>query len=330
MILAPSDENIRQAAVLLGRGELVAFPTETVYGLGADATNEEAVRLIFAAKGRPAFNPLIVHISGIDKLDAVVRLDSGSALQRMVERLAEKFWPGPLSLVLPKQPTIAPSVCAGLETVAVRVPAHPIARKLLLACGCPIAAPSANPSFYVSPTTAQHVVDGLGDKIPVLDGGACSVGVESTVLAFDGVRPMILRPGGVPAEEIGAVLGLSPRELLANSEASLLASPGMLPHHYSPATPVKLSSAIAAADFPPKVGLISFSDRAEAQFDYMHITRLTRDNNLAEAAQQLYAALRDMDKRGLDLIVVDSCGEEGLGLAIMDRIRKAAAKFSAE
>ncbi len=234
----PVPADLPQAADLLRQGALVAFPTETVYGLGADATNGQAVAAVFAAKGRPRFNPLICHCP-----------DAAAAWHDVVpdtraERLAARFWPGPLTLVLPRRAgsRVDPLTGAGLETLAVRVPAHPLALALLRAVGRPLAAPSANPSGRVSPTTAEHVLQGLAGRIAaVLDGGPCPVGVESTVLDLTGARPVVLRPGGIPAEEIAAEIG--PLATPAAEEAAGPRAPGMLRSHYAPVLPLRLAGA---------------------------------------------------------------------------------------
>ncbi len=311
--------DIQRAASLLRDGGLVAFPTETVYGLGADATDLTAVARIFEAKERPSFDPLIVHLADSDWLLRYVE-----SIPPDAQRLADHFWPGPLTLVLPKRPIIPDIVTAGLPTVAVRVPAHPIAHALLEAADIPIAAPSANRFGRISPTTADAVRIELGDRVDfVLDGGPTQHGIESTVVAFDdGVR--ILRPGPITREKLQHFLGheiaVVGREKSADGNA--LESPGQLARHYSPRTPMRLVTSVA--EFSPsngqRVGLLAFQQPTEG-FDLIEV--LSDDGDLREAAANLFAALRRLDEAELDLIVAESVPEHGLGVAIMDRLRKA-------
>ena len=319
-ILPPDAASILRAAELLRAGALVAFPTETVYGLGADATNDRAVAAIFDAKGRPHFNPLICHFTSAHAAFEDVEPNE------VAQRLAEKFWPGPLSLVLPRRATsrVALLAGAGLETLAVRVPAHPVAQALLAALGRPIAAPSANRSGQVSPTTAAHVLDGLSGRIAaVIDAGPCAVGLESTVLELSG-EPFLLRPGGVTAEAIQAVIGPIRRALPmpVGNQAPTLRSPGLLLSHYAPVLPVRLEARMANAEEallafgppPPGAGLVA---------------QLSATGDVAEAAAKLFAALRLLDNEGralgLTRIAVMKVPERGLGVAINDRLRRAAA-----
>lgn len=323
-----SQDNITRAAELLSQGELVAFPTETVYGLGADARNDTAVKHIFQVKGRLANNPLIVHVADVESALRVVSIDrsfSPVEVRRRFDALAT-LWPGPLSVVLPKNSAIAPSVAAGGDSVAVRIPSHPIALQLLRAFGGPVAAPSANRSLYVSPTTAQHVRDDLGDEVSlIIDGGACQVGVESTVLSLLEETPQILRPGAITIQQLETVLGVPVQAASRsqNKNAPLL-SPGMLAKHYSPHTPVLLRSAITTTTpLPERVGAILFSPGA-LPFSTAEIRILSATGDLAEIAASLFAALRELDKANLNLIVVDTCPPAGLGEAIMDRLLRAA------
>ncbi len=307
---------IAEAAAVIRRGGLVAFPTETVYGLGANAFDSGAVARVFEAKARPSFDPLIVHLASAADLPRVAQ-----AGDPRVPQLAARFWPGPLTLVLPRRAELPEIVTSGLETVAVRVPAHPAAHALLLAAGTPIAAPSANPFGYVSPTTAAHVVDRLGDAIDVvLDGGPCPVGVESTILSLCADPPQILRPGGLPREELKAVLGVS-LEVAVSTERPL--APGQLPQHYATRTPLRILDGEAE---PPgagaRVGLLAFR-RPTRGFAAVEV--LAEDGSLRTAASRLFAALRRLDALSLDLILAEPCPETGLGLAIMDRLRRAAA-----
>jgi L-threonylcarbamoyladenylate synthase len=317
-ILTASHDGIARAAALLREGALVAFGTETVYGLGGDATNAAAVAGIFAAKERPAFNPLICHYPDADAaFDDVVP----GIFARL---LAEAFWPGPLTMVLPRSTTTAVSLIAGagLDTLAVRVPAQTVALRLLTQVGRPVAAPSANRSGRVSPTTAEHVLDGLRGRIAaVLDCGPSGVGIESTVLDMSGTRPILLRHGGVTLEDIQAVIG--PVELGAPlSKGGTVRSPGQLSSHYAPSLPLRMDAPAAGGDEallafgPPCVG-------AGAMF------QLSEVGDLAEAASRLFDGMRWLDteaqRRGLRGIAAMTVPEIGLGRAINDRLRRAAA-----
>jgi L-threonylcarbamoyladenylate synthase len=300
----------------LNRGGLVAFPTETVYGVGALALNATAVAGIFAVKARPAFDPVIVHIASAEGLDELA-----SEVPPLARVLAERFWPGPLTLVLPKRAAVPDVVTAGLPSVGVRVPRHPVALALLKAAGQAIAAPSANPFGSVSPTTAQHVADGLGARIDlILDGGPCEVGVESTVLSLTGLRPRLLRPGGVTREELEAIAG--PVDLGESDRVP--EAPGQLATHYATRTPLRLVDPTESAP-PPGVraGLLRLST-AMPGHGYAAMETLSATGDLREAAANLFAALRRLDALGLELIVAECLPEEGLGVAIMDRLRRAA------
>jgi L-threonylcarbamoyladenylate synthase len=314
---ASSPAAIAEAAEVIRAGGLVAFPTETVYGLGANAFDARAVARIFAVKRRPSFDPLIVHLDSAAGLSRVAAGDD-----RRVAALAERFWPGPLTLVLPRRPEVPDIVTSGLDTVGVRVPAHPAAHALLAASGTPIAAPSANPFGYVSPTTAEHVLDQLGGEVDVvLDGGPSPVGVESTILSLAGSEPTILRPGGLPREELEAALG-GPIPVAATAERPL--APGQLLAHYATRTPLRiLGGAAGGAPAHGRVGLLALGPSGAR--GYAVIEALAEDGSLATAAANLFAALRRLDALGLDLIEAEPCPEVGLGLAIMDRLRRAAA-----
>ncbi|MBU0726377.1 MAG: threonylcarbamoyl-AMP synthase [Alphaproteobacteria bacterium] len=308
-ILPATDDAIAQAAAHLRAGRLVAFPTETVYGLGGDATDDHAVAAIFAAKGRPSFNPLISHLPD---LDAARKL---AIFTPLAERLAANFWPGPLTLVLRRRPDCPVShlACAGLDTIALRVPAHPVATRLLRATGRPVVAPSANPSGKVSPTQAQHVRNLLGDRLAlVLDGGACAIGVESSVVDATGDRPVLLRPGGVTLEALEQAVG---PVTLPEHDPDAPTSPGQLASHYAPALPVRLNATNAAAG----EALLGFgpTDGTEA-------LNLSRAGDLQEAAANLFAMLRALDRPGLSGIAIMPIPETGLGRAINDRLRRAA------
>jgi len=313
-ILAPDVAGIARAAELLREGRLVAFPTETVYGLGADARNGRAVAGIFEAKGRPRFNPLIVHVTG---LEAAVRLID---LPEMALRLARAFWPGPLTLVAPVRADadIAELVTAGLPTLAVRVPAHPLARALLEEFGGPVAAPSANPSGQISPTTAAHVVEALGGAIAaILDGGACPVGLESTILGFDGERTLLLRPGGLAVEEIEQTLGHE----IGRDPGDAITSPGQLASHYAPGAGLRLDAS------RPEPGEAWLGFGLDPEGVAGPSLNLSPDGRLIEAAANLFAHLRALDAMlgGRGTIAVAPVPERGLGLAINDRLARAAA-----
>jgi L-threonylcarbamoyladenylate synthase len=315
-IYPATPEAIARAAGLIRNGELVAFPTETVYGLGADATNERAVAAVFAAKGRPRFNPLIVHFADASQAEAAARFDARA------RKLAIRFWPGALTLVLPRASgcPVALLACAGLDTIAVRVPGHPVALALLAAAGRPLAAPSANPSGSVSPTTAAHVAASLGGKVRmILDGGPCRIGVESTVLDLSGSRPVLLRPGGIAAAEIEAEIGPVARG--AEAEAGPARSPGMMLRHYAPATPLRLHT--TGKPRQPREALLAFGPSPPA--GYVTILNLSPAGDLAEAAANLFAMLRELDAGGFEAIAVMPIPGEGLGEAINDRLARAAA-----
>ncbi|WP_374441242.1 L-threonylcarbamoyladenylate synthase [Stella sp.] len=314
-IRPPTADAVAEAARLLDAGELVAFPTETVYGLGGDATSDHAVARIFAAKGRPRFNPLIAHVADIAAAERIARLDDRAL------RLAARFWPGPLTLVLPRRPEGGVSLLAtaGLDTVAVRVPAHPVALALLAAFARPVAGPSANPSGRISPTSAAHVADGLGARVAmILDGGECRVGVESTVLALTGPEPILLRPGGLAREAIAAVLGPI-GDGTVPAEPDRPAAPGQLASHYAPERPVRLDAATVAAD----EALLAFGPDVPAGAAVT--LQLSAAGDLAEAAANLFAHLRRLDRPDVRRIAVMPIPATGLGEAINDRLRRAAA-----
>ncbi|MCB1499644.1 MAG: threonylcarbamoyl-AMP synthase [Bauldia sp.] len=309
------EAGIAAAAVALRRGDLVGLPTETVYGLAADARSDQAVTAIFAAKGRPRFNPLIVHIPS---RAAAERL---AAFPPDARKLADAFWPGPLTLVLPRKPAagISDLATAGLDTIAIRVPAHPVARAVLVAADLPVAAPSANRSGHVSPTEAGHVVADLGDAVAViLDAGPTGIGLESTVVGFDRNRATLLRPGGLTRADIERVLR-TPLAIPAD-DPDRPASPGMLAKHYAPAAAVRLD----ATDVRPNEALLAFGPSLPAGADRaIAIRNLSPSGDLAEAAANLFAALRDLD-RVSGKIAVMPVPDEGLGEAINDRLRRAA------
>lgn len=318
------DASIRRAAALLRAGELVAFPTETVYGLGADALNGEAAARIFAAKGRPADNPLIAHIAGESGLAGLIALEPCACARKLMRA----FWPGPMTLIFPKSPRVPREVTAGLDTVAVRMPSHPVARALISAAQTPIAAPSANRSGRPSPTTAAHVLEDMEGRIPlILDGGPCEVGLESTVVDVTGARPRILRPGGVTLEMLEGVVGDVDvdegvlHQLQAGSQAR---SPGMKYKHYAPKGEVTIVTGPRAAQeiarlydaADGRAAILAFS-----QADY----GARRVYRLKNAPGELFAALRQLDEDGMETIYAEDVPTAGVGLAVMNRLMRAAA-----
>ena len=308
--LAPDDGGLDRAAALLAAGACVAFPTETVYGLGADARRDDAVAGIYAAKARPAHNPLIVHVPDTDAAAGLAQLSDAA------RALAAAFWPGPLTLVLPLRGGAGLSrlVTAGLPSVAIRVPAAPVAQALLRRCGLPLAAPSANPSGRISPTTADHVLAGLAGRIAaVIDGGPCTVGVESTILDLTGA-PRLLRAGGIPAEALSSVLGL-PLVTEPQTDDAAPKAPGMLASHYAPRARLRLEATSAG----PGEVLLGFGPVAGAALN------LSPAGDLAEAAASMFAALHRLDTDGATAIAVSPIPDTGLGRAINDRLRRAAA-----
>jgi L-threonylcarbamoyladenylate synthase len=319
-VLRDDDGAIRAAADCLAAGGLVAFPTETVYGLGADATNAGAVARLYVAKGRPSFNPLIAHVENLAAARRLARFDAAA------ERLAQAFWPGPLTLVLPKAPAcpVAELATAGLETIALRAPDHPVARALLAAFGKPVVAPSANRSGHVSPTTAAHVLADLGGLIDlVIDAGATRVGIESTIVACLG-EPLLLRPGGLPREEIERVLG---RPLIDAATAPTAAgeapvSPGLLASHYAPRATLRLD----AAELRAGEALLAFGPRLPSGAEHAAaVLNLSPRGDLIEAAANLFSHLRALDSAGAMVIAVMPVPRHGLGAAINDRLMRAAA-----
>jgi L-threonylcarbamoyladenylate synthase len=315
--LSDSDRGLRAAEGLLRAGEIVAFPTETVYGLGGDARNDRAIAGIFAAKGRPAFNPLIVHVASFADAERLATFTPEA------RALAARFWPGPLTLVMPRRADsgLSELATAGLPTVALRVPAHPLAHRLLAAFGGPVAAPSANPSGRVSATTAAHVRDGLDGRIAaILDGGGCPVGLESTIIGFEGARALLLRPGGLPVEILAEALGRP----LASPRTGAVSAPGQLASHYAPEAALRLEAEEAGSDevwlgFGP-----CETDRPGLN--------LSPSGDLTEAAANLFGHLRAIDalagRVGARRIAVAPIPRSGLGLAINDRLSRAAAPRS--
>ena len=320
---APIVTDPARAVALLRSGGLVALPTETVYGLGANALDPAAVARVFAAKNRPGFDPLIIHQSSAERILAYAH-----AVPEVAYRLASGCWPGPLTMVLPRQQRVPDLVTSGLDTVALRVPAHPLMREVLEQLDFPVAAPSANPFGYVSPTTAQHVADQLGDRIDlILDGGPCRVGVESTIVAFDGGQVTVLRKGGTPVEQLEALLGQ--RVAVRTQSSSRPQAPGMLTQHYSPGLRLQL---VAHGGAGPQVK--ASAERAVVGFgpdvqEGPHTYNLSPTGDLVEAAQRLFGVLRVLADRQYSEAVVSLVPERGLGRAINDRLRRAAAGAAA-
>lgn len=305
--------DVAVAAEALRKGELVAFPTETVYGLGADALDDLAVARVYEVKGRPSFNPLIVHVEAVDQ---ALRLGDFNGTAR---KLAQAFWPGPLTLVVPRAEDCPVSLLAsaGLPSLAIRVPAHPLAREMMAAAGRPVVAPSANPSGGISPTTAEHVLAGLGGRVAViLDGGRCDVGVESTIVSCLGDEPELLRPGGLPRERIEALLGV---RLRSPKAAARPLAPGGLESHYAPAAALRLR----AREVRQGEALLAFGPEVPAHSG--PVRNLSATGDLTEAAANLFRMLHELDASGRPVIAVMPIPEHGLGEAINDRLRRAAA-----
>lgn len=371
LILPATDESIETAAAALAAGRLVGMPTETVYGLAANAWDAAAVAKIFAAKSRPPTNPLIVHVAGLDRLGEAIGWPPERLIRQQIDALVD-LWPGPLSLVCPRSDRLPANVTAGLPTVAVRIPDHPVALALLRACRFPLAAPSANRSCYISPTRPEHVGDAAALRphlACVLDGGPATHGVESTIVLL-GRRPRLLRPGSITAETIAQRLRIDPSDLTASSDLVLpgeaaaatggqaaagqqslpassispppLLAPGMMQLHYAPRTPLVLlpvrpeepellADVAAPSDTEPslmgRIGRIAFSPLPVGQAErYAVVETLSDDGDLARVAHHLFAALRRLDACGLEQIHCDTCPPRGVGLAIMDRLRRAAAR----
>jgi L-threonylcarbamoyladenylate synthase len=335
----PEAAAIARAADCLRRGGLVAFPTETVYGLGVHALDPAAVRRLFEAKGRPATDPLIVHVDAVDRIQDLVRGVPDSAVA-----LATRFWPGPLTLVLPRSPRVPGEVTAGLNTVAVRVPSHPVARALLTAAAIPVAAPSANLFSRPSPTRASHVLDDLSGRIDlIIDGGPTQVGVESTVLDLSGAVPTILRPGAISIEMLRSILPRVEQRSSMQRGGEAMPSPGMLERHYSPRAPLTVYSgedgqsvarlvqdACSAVATGRRIGIMAADEDREALAAVVRlgeratISYLGSERDLAVVASRLYASMRELDASGVDQILVRSFpGDDGLAPAIRDRLRRA-------
>ncbi|WRQ72955.1 MAG: L-threonylcarbamoyladenylate synthase [Methanosarcinales archaeon Met12] len=315
-VVKATPKALQDAGDIIRKGGLVAFPTETVYGLGADALNPQAVARIFEVKNRPRFDPLIVHIADFLEVERLCHSPNEKA-----EKLIERFWPGPLTITLLKSKVVPDIVTAGLSTVAIRMPAHPVALNLIKKAEVPIAAPSANPFGYLSPTTAEHVKEQIGEKVDmILDGGKCPIGVESTVIDLTEAEPILLRPGGLSLEEIEAVIG---KIKLSTIDSSKPRSPGQLPRHYSPRTPIKILKEVGFDMVQGKqVGLLAFT-YPKKKLPYKAVEVLSSHGDLREAAANFFTQLHRLDAAGLDIIYAEPVPEVGLGRAIMDRLRRA-------
>ncbi len=319
-ILQPDIHTIELASLIIKNGGLVAFPTETVYGLGANGFNPTAVAKIFEAKGRPKFNPLILHICDAAQIKQISTIDINS-----IQNLITAFFPGPLTLVIPKSDIVPDIVTAGNSTVAVRMPNHKIALELIKTAGVPIAAPSANKFGKLSPTTANHVAKQLKDKVDIiLDGGKCSVGVESTIIEISGNDYYLLRPGGLATEEIEKVIN---KKLLKKENSKNPNAPGQLLFHYAPGIPIKFLNDISIEETKgKKIGALLFSEK---YLDYSFAEKkcLTTTNSYIEAASNLFYMLHELELKNIDIILAEPVPEIGLGKAIMDRLKKAVNTF---
>jgi L-threonylcarbamoyladenylate synthase len=346
-LLKASDESIRQAAAVLVQGGLAAFPTETVYGLGGDAFNSLALAHIFEVKGRPRFDPLIVHIAAFEALEKIADLSLLDAqAYGNVAALTKQFWPGPLTLILPKQKAVPDLATSGLPTVAVRFPAHDAARRLIELSTGAVAAPSANPFGYLSPTRAEHVFEMLGEKVDIiLDGGPCQFGLESTVLDISGGQPRILRPGAVPRESIEGIIGpvaSGPAAVIENTaakgDAIAAASPGLLKSHYAPHIPLLVKDGDVLRDTLrhetelDHAAFLFFDGASRDQWlsgqreqKAAAVAVLSETGNMLEAAARLFEALHELDRLDVKRIYAQFVPEHGLGAAINDRLRRAGA-----
>lgn len=316
--MALIDTSIEKAKAVLEKGELIGLPTETVYGLAGNALNEKAIASIFETKERPSFDPLIIHSNSLERLKPYI-----SSLPKKAEQLADAFWPGSLTMVLPRSEKIHDLITSGMDTVAIRVPKHELTLSLLASLNFPVAAPSANKFGYISPTTAQHVEDGLGAQIPyILDGGACNVGVESTIVGFPNGVPTIYRKGGIAVEEIEKVIGTVEVNAQSSSQPK---APGMLHRHYAPNSTLLLGniSDLIQEHKDKNIVTLSFKDRFKGLEDNKQFI-LSEKSDLKEAAQNLFKTLRFIDKLNPDFILGEWMPEEGLGRAMNDRIKRAA------
>ncbi len=311
-------QNIAQAADWLTAGNVIGIPTETVYGLAGNALNPDAVLTIFRVKNRPAFDPLILHTNSLDRLSDYV-----TELPEPARRLAEQYWPGPLTLLLPKHERVPDLVTSGLPTVAVRVPNHPLTLSLLASLDFPLAAPSANPFGYISPTTAQHVADQLGDQVHyILDGGPAHVGLESTIVGFEAGKPVVYRLGGLALDQIEAITG--PVDVRSHSTSNPKA-PGMLSSHYAPRVPLTLLPAGSSPEPAPRVGALVFR-QPFAGIPASQQRILSETGDITEAAHNLFSYLRELDALDLDCLYAETLPGQGLGAAINDRLRRASVR----
>jgi len=334
-LLKISDESIRQAAAVLARGGLAAFPTETVYGLGGDAFNPLALARIFEVKNRPRFDPLIVHIAAGETLGKIADLSLlDTAARKHLAALIKQFWPGPLTLIVPKQKAVPDLATSGLPTVAVRLPAHDAARRLIESSTGAVAAPSANPFGYLSPTRAEHVFEMLGEKVDIiLDGGPCQFGLESTVLDISGGQPRILRPGAVTKESIEAIIGpvaSGNAAVIENDAAGGAVSPGLLKSHYAPRIPllVKDSETLQHETELDNAAFLFFDGASRDQWlsgrrEPKAVAVLSETGNMPEAAARLFETLHELDRLDVKRIYAQFAPEHGLGAAINDRLRRA-------
>jgi len=336
LIFPATDETIARAAALLASGQLVGMPTETVYGLAANAWDAAAVRKIFAAKSRPPDNPLIVHVASVDRLSDAMHWPPSPLVQRQLDSIID-LWPGPLTIVCERSSRVPDEVTAGRSTVAVRIPAHDVALALLDACDFPIAAPSANRSKYVSPTQADHFYgpSGVAEHVAmIIDGGPCQWGVESTIVKLGEPGPRLLRPGAISLQVLADRFGLRPEVLLElePDDGPNLIAPGMMKEHYCPSTKLVL---LAPSDWTEawngdhhlRIGRIAFNAITAAESErYAIVETLSSSGDLREVAHHLFAAIRRLDAEGLDAIHCDTCESHGMGHAIMDRLKRAAAK----
>ena len=316
--IAQIGNNIKQATQLLTQGKLVAIPTETVYGLAANALNEKAVLAVFEAKQRPQFDPLIIHLPSINKVELYADWND-----ERLRKLAEKFWPGPLTILFPKKNLIPGIVTSGLSQVAIRVPNHPLTLELLNKINFPLAAPSANPFGYISPTSAEHVNKQLGNKIDyILDGGECAVGLESTIVGLEDGKICVYRLGGLPIEEIEKIIGKVELKINSSSNPKV---PGQLKSHYAPSKPFLLGNIeeLITANKNKKIAVICFGEN-NFTGDNLIIYNLSQSKSLNEAALNLFKFLREADESDADLIIAQNLPDEGLGKAINDRLKRAA------
>ncbi len=323
--MAEIGKDIFKAATVLKNSGVVAIPTETVYGLAANALDEKAVAQIFTVKNRPTFNPLIIHIAHKDDLKKYV-----ATVPEVAEKLIEKFWPGPLTLLLPKKANVPHIVTASLPNVAIRVPDHALTLQLLQALDFPLAAPSANPFGYISPTTPAHVQRQIGEKIPyILDGGACHQGVESTIVGFEDNIPVVFRLGAIPLEALQEVAG---EVKLFKKSVTKIESPGMLPYHYSPKTPLYITSNVTEllTSFDPQdTGVITFHEQID-NIPAEHVKVLSANADVSEAARNLYSALHDLDGMNLKAIIAEQFPDDGLGKTLNDRLERAGKRTQEE